>query len=161
MIATLTAALALSPLAASPARAGNEETIGAIAAASVFALITAGIVANAATQKGHKSTPTPHHYTPRRDPEPNRWDHGRTRTDPRKLLPAQCEFSVNHGRDRGSYYSSQCLQRSFNHWPYLPDRCEKRIDGPGRHDIRAYDASCLARYGYREDERSRGRDARR
>jgi hypothetical protein len=149
MVATLTAALALTPLTASPAQAGTEDKVGAIAIASVLALFTAGIIAKAASQRD--TTPDRHTQPGRHDPP---WHSGEPdrppRTDPRKLLPAQCGFTVAYGRDRGSYYGSQCLQRNFTHWPFLPDRCEERVEGRGRHDVKAYDATCLARYGYSE-----------
>lgn len=141
--AMLAATLALTSVTATPARAGGEDKVGAIAAASFFALITAGIIAGAASQhRDDKALPAP---------RGSRHGWGDRRDDRRKVLPAQCEFTVRHGRDAGTYYDSHCLKRSFNYWPYLPDRCEERVDLRGSRDRNAYDARCLARYGYREE----------
>lgn len=150
LAATLATALALTSVAASPARAGSEQTVGAIAAASFFALLTAGIIASTASQ--NRYTPPPVTYKPPPGGGDPRWGSGpgRPGVDPRKALPAQCEFTVRHGKDRGTYYDARCLQREFSFWPYLPDRCEQRIDVHGGRDIRGYDATCLARYGYTE-----------
>jgi hypothetical protein len=165
MAATLAAALAFTPLTAAPAQAGNDEAVGAIAAASFFALLTAGVIASAATS-GRDDAPrradAPRAHSPR-DPRPGMPRPGRgrdiPRTDPRKILPEDCEFTVTHGRDRGSYYVSQCLNRNFRYAAYLPDRCEERIESWGGRRVRAYDATCLARFGYTsgevEDDRNR------
>ena len=71
--------------------------------------------------------------------------------NPRKLLPAQCDFTVYGGPDRGTYYGRRCLKRNFDHWALLPNRCEEKVWVPrdGR-SVNAYDAQCLARFGYRE-----------
>lgn len=145
LAATLAAALALSPITATPAQAGNEDKVGAVAAASFLALLTAGIIASSAQQ--NRANPPRFTVTTNRGRD-DRHDN-RARTDRRKVLPAQCEFTVRHGKDRGTYYDSSCLRTQFNGWPYLPDRCEERITARGRTTY-GYDAQCLARFGYRE-----------
>lgn len=154
----LAASLALTSVAATPARAGSEDTIGAIAAVSFFALLTAGLIASSASQArddAHALPPAPHdpHYVPPGfRPGYSAWSP--PRRDPRKILPAQCGFIVSHGRDAGRYYDSACLRREFSYWPYLPDRCEEHIDIPGP-DRRGYDVQCLAHYGYTQNNRPR------
>lgn len=151
LAATLAAALALSPITATPAQAGTEDKAGAIAAASFLALLTAGIIAsNAQQNRAHppRVTVTPlHRNDDRRD--------NRARTDRRKILPEQCEFTVRHGKDQGTYYESNCLRSTFNGWPYLPDRCEERINVRGGRDTYGYDAQCLARFGYSDGKAPR------
>lgn len=144
LAATLAAALALSPITAAPAQAGTEDKAGAIAAASFIALLTAGIIASNAQQ--NRAQPPQFTFTPSRRHD-DRHDN-RARTDRRKVLPQQCEFTVRHGKDRGTYYDSRCLRSTFNGWPYLPDRCEERIAVRGGRDTYGYDAQCLARFGY-------------
>lgn len=155
IVTALSASLALSPMTASPAHAGEKE-IGAIAAASFFALVTAGIIASAAKENAGKITIDRH--APRASKPGSR--RGPNRADPRKALPSQCDFTINRGRDRGTYYGHNCLVRNFDYWPYLPDRCETRVKGRGNHWVKAYSESCLARYGYTE-ETGRPRSARR
>jgi len=137
LAATLAAALALTPITATPARAGDQNDVGAIAAFSLLALITAGLVATSVARRDeprHAGRP----YSPNPGP----------RVDPRKALPAQCEFTVRRGHDRGTYYGSRCLKRAFSYWANLPARCEERIDVLGGPDKRVYDAQCLTSYGY-------------
>jgi len=155
IVSALSASLAFSPITASPAHAGEKE-IGAIAAASFFALVTAGIIASAAKENAGKVTIDRHR--PRAAAPGNR--PGPKRADPRKALPSQCEFTIHRGPDRGSYYGRHCLVRNFDYWPYLPDRCETRVKGRGNQSVKAYSESCLARYGYKE-EGGRPRSARR
>lgn len=124
----LAAALAVTGLPAAPARAdGNADTIVAV---SFFALVAAAVIAG--SQKNNLPGPVL--------PQP----------DPRKTLPDSCRFEVMHGAEKDTFYGSQCLVARFDHWPYLPDRCETALDFPHRRlDLRAYDAACLDRYGYR------------
>lgn len=142
MVAAISAALALTPITATPARAGEDKT-GAIAAATILALITAGIIASNTKPGFSYSKPEVHyrppHYGGRKPPQ----------IDRRKLLPAQCEFQITRGRDRGTYFGKRCLKRNFSYWTHLPARCEKHIDLRGRPDRRGFESNCLARYGYK------------
>ena len=46
---------------------------------------------------------------------------------------------------------SENARYAFSYAASLPDRCEQLVDVAGRsRNIRAYDAQCLARQGYRE-----------
>lgn len=131
--ATLAAALALTTATAapSPASAGDVKiNADAIAAASFFALVAAAVIATSRKNSG----PGPELERP----------------DPRKVLPADCRFDLRHGPGRGRFYGRRCLITRFDYWPYLPERCETAVElSPRRPDIIAYDASCLARFGYR------------
>ncbi|MCB1338325.1 MAG: hypothetical protein KDK10_12995 [Maritimibacter sp.] len=69
--------------------------------------------------------------------------------DRSKLLPAGCRFQLTQGRDRGTWYGSNCLRQSFPWAGRLPSRCEALVDTRRRQrDERAYSAQCLAGYGY-------------
>lgn len=137
--ATLAMALALSSVSVAPARAGTEEQAGALAFGSILALITAGIVISNLNQNPGVVSPKP--IRPRAPLHP--------RPDPRKALPGYCKVSVPYGHDRGTYFGRQCLIRNFSYWPMLPDRCERKVNLPGRPGTTVYQKSCLARYGYR------------
>lgn len=132
--ATLAGALALTTATAAPVQAGDVKiNADAIAAASFFALVAAAVIAT--SRKNNLPGPEVE------------------RPDPRKVLPADCRFDVRHGPDRGRYYGRQCLVANFDYWPLLPDRCESAVEVTSRRpDITAYDASCLARFGYRTGE---------
>jgi len=138
IVTALSASLALSPMTATPAQAGNDDA-AAVAAASFFALITAGIIANAA--KKNQGAWTIDRRDQRPDRSPNR----------RKLLPSKCELVVRGGPDRGTYFGRRCLKRNYNHVASLPARCLDKVWVPRRsRNVNAYDAQCLARFGYRE-----------
>ncbi|SMH47158.1 hypothetical protein [Maritimibacter sp. HL-12] len=146
IVTALSASLAFSPITATPAHAGEKE-IGAIAAASFFALMTAGIIASAAKESNGKVVINRH------GPKPGKPGHrrGPNRADPRKALPSQCEFTVHRGPDRGTYHGRHCLVKNFDHWAFLPDRCEEKVWVPRRgRNVNAYNAQCLSRFGYRE-----------
>ncbi|GGD19906.1 hypothetical protein [Sinisalibacter lacisalsi] len=153
IVTALSASLALTPVSVTPARAGEAE-LGAVAAASFFALVTAGIIASAAKENSGGSVIDRH--PPARHP-----GRGPQRPDPRKTIPAQCDLYVQGGPDRGVYYTRSCLMRNFDYWAFLPDRCEERVWVPRlRQNVNAYDAQCLARFGYKEAQ-SRPRSVRR
>jgi hypothetical protein len=153
IVTALSASLAFSPVAAAPAYAGDRDA-GAIAAASFFALITAGIIASAAKDNAGRVTIDRHAPKASRPGAPRgHQDRGPNRADPRKALPNQCEFTIHRGPDRGTYYGRNCLVRNFDYWPYLPDRCETRVKGQGNRSVKAYAANCLARYSYNEQSR--------
>lgn len=132
--ATLATALALSPLTASPARAGNDEQIGALAFGSILGLITAGVVISSLNQNRPHTQPVP------TGPQPG--------VGPRKILPGYCKFSVPYGANRGTYFGRQCLIRNFSYWPSLPRHCGRWVNQPARSGVKAYRARCLAREGY-------------
>ncbi len=144
IITVLSASLALSPIAATPAKAGNDDA-AAFAAASFFALLTAGIIASANQHGDRRVVITPPNT------RPSRGDRERPRVNRRKVLPARCELVVHRGPDRGTYYRRACLKRNFDYWQSLPKRCEERVWVPRRdRNVNAYDAQCLSRFGYRE-----------
>jgi hypothetical protein len=155
LAASLAASLALTPITAAPARAGNDLA-GGIAAASFFALLTAGLLSSSAasgsTQSAHpqpapdRGWRSPDHDDSSRYGSHNDWHS----SDRRKLLPSQCSFTLKHGSDRGTYFDRTCLVRNFDYWGYLPERCEEKVSAPGRFRSSAYEAGCLRRYGYRE-----------
>ena len=140
IVTALSASLAFSPMTATPAKAGSDEA-AAVAAASFFALVTAGIIASAA--RHNDGVVTIH--------RPGRHDRGHVQPDRRKILPAQCDFTVRRGPDRGTYYGRYCLRNNYNHVASLPARCLEKVWVPRRdRNVNAYDAQCLARFGYRE-----------
>lgn len=127
--ATLAGALAVTAVGAAPARADNKE---ALAAAAFLGIVAAGIIASSRQGSTYPELP---HLPP-----------GVGRLGP---LPAECRFEIWHGRDRGVWYERRCLVASYRHWPFLPDRCERRVELPRRHhEVIAYSANCLAQVGH-------------
>lgn len=172
----LATAIAFSPATATPARAGTDP-LGAVFGAGVLALVIGGIIAAETQNRGQVSYWNNTH--PRRDDrrdthrdsrrdswrddrrDDRRGPHDEPRVDRRKLLPSQCDLNVRHGSQTGTYYTKTCLMQNFRSWPMLPDRCETRLNTRSHGRVTAYDAQCLARYGYRDEHgRGQGRDIR-
>ncbi len=149
LAATLAASVAFSPLAAAPARA--DQTTDAIAAAAILGLLGLGIVSNMGASNPQVTVNPP---APARQPT-HRQPFNQRRIDPRKALPARCEFTIHRGHDRGTYFDRRCLKRKFDFWGYLPDRCETSVTPPYRARGRSYDAHCLSRFGYQVAEARR------
>lgn len=158
--AGLAAAIAFSPATATPARADSDQ-VAAVIGAGALALIIGGIIASDAQGRGRVTVTTPtrsDRYWNDHNRRDNRRDE-RPRVDTRKLLPARCDIDVRRGPKAGTYYTKTCLMQNFRNWPMLPERCETRLRTRTQGRIAAYDAQCLARYGYVEAGRDRGRDS--
>lgn len=126
LAATLAVAVAMTPAGAAPGR--DAETA---ATAPIPPLVTAAVASRETTAPAPVRPPV----------------------DPQKILPSDCRFEIGQGRDSGTWYGRQCLVANFAHWPFLPDHCERRLDLPRRRqDIAAYDATCLARFGFGPDD---------
>lgn len=127
---SLAASIALSPVAATPARAGGD------AGKVIGALIVLGLIGAAIHNSDVQATPRP-------------------RPDPRshKRLPAGCmkTFETRFGSE--TFVGRNCLERNFRHWASLPQQCALTIRTPGSrgHDVRraVYQPRCLRQHGFR------------
>ncbi len=167
LAATLAASVALSPIAAAPARADNSAD--AIVATAFFGLVAAGILSSLAEGKqaspathATPAAPETHHNTRWGNDNTTRWGNGnrweggnRNRVTARKLLPEQCKFTIHRGQDRGTYFDRRCLKLNFDNWGYLPSRCETSVTAPYRNRGRSYTEQCLSRFGYQVASRRR------
>lgn len=127
-IPLLSTALALSPMAATPARANDD--LGKILAGVALLAIIGSAVSNS-----QASSPPPAPAHPPR---------GHAAKRP---LPQECRHDV---RDRGrtiTVYGKQCLQRNVRGRVRLPDICEREMSVFGR-DRDVYTAHCLRRHGW-------------
>ncbi|RME18710.1 MAG: hypothetical protein D6801_00710 [Alphaproteobacteria bacterium] len=139
----LATALAFSPVAATPARAGGDEAVAVIAFGTLLTMFTAGLIASNVQDRDHHPRPLP----PRPQPQPPR-PKPQPPVAPSKQLPMQCKFRVPYGVDRGGYFRSSCLVRNYTRWSSLPRVCEESVRLPREGYVRAYRARCLAGYGY-------------
>ncbi len=125
----LAAALAFTPVAASPARAGNDDAAKVIGALIVLGLIGAAINHNSRT---NTAIPNPLHL---------------------KNLPGSClkTFDTRFGNE--SFFGKRCLRNNFQNWAGLPAQCALTIQTENwngnqvqRH---VYQPRCLRQEGYR------------
>ena len=131
VVACLAAALTLTPATVAPARADSKD---AIAAAAIFGLVAAVIIASSHDRKSATVKTI--------------------RVDPRKVLPSECRFRIRYGSDRGNYFGRGCLSRNYARWHHLPHRCERVVERPHWHrSVIAYKVPCLKRHGYWADDR--------
>ncbi|MCI2400163.1 hypothetical protein [Aliiroseovarius subalbicans] len=132
---TLAASIALTPMAAAPARADNNDNAAAIAA--LLGLIIVGTaVSNSNNDVVYERRSSRERIAPRRT----------------RALPEQClkRFETRRGTKR--YFGSRCLERNFRFANRLPERCEIRIKTRNRAGDRVrrdvYTPACLRREGY-------------
>lgn len=140
---SLAAGIALTPVSAAPAKAGNDELAAFIAALTAMVVIGAVIEDGRDRDRG-------------RDRTVRRWDRD-------KVLPESCLKSYRARDGVKAYFSKRCLKRSFRHFQRLPDRCEKTVrvrtrdrdrgwerDGQTRRfkRVNVYKPRCLRRAGY-------------
>jgi len=142
ILAGLTAAaLALSPPAASPARAeGGGELLGLLLGIGAIYAIGKGIE----QARAPAAVPRP---SPERIREPHRLAPGYGWNVPQRTLPRSClaSFDTWHGSIRG--FGADCLARTMRRPDRLPPTCaiETRV---GHRDARIYSARCLQLEGW-------------
>ena len=159
----LAASVALSPVAATEARAGSEEAL----IAGAIGTIILGAIATQAIGNGnirfHSNTQS--HYQPR-NPAPtygnthggrhdgnrgghhdNRGNHGGNRHNA-KQLPSSCIVNNIPG-ERGVLFGNRCLQRNFAGASRLPAQCKDHVYNRNTGNVRnVYRGHCLRQYGY-------------
>lgn len=158
----LAAAVAVTGLGAAPAQANDRDLARFLAG-----LAAVGIVAAAINDKqrrddrarGHVTRQQPYyppvvHAPPRHQGYQN---HVAPRPLPQKaraaILPSQCLLTVSDRRGARNVYGANCLQNSNISTARLPDRCALTVVGQQGRGRTAYDAGCLADYGYRTARR--------
>lgn len=129
----LAAAIAVTPMAASPARANDD-----LAKALLGALVIYGIAKGVQAQERRDDR-----RVERRADDRHGWQKGGPRG---RIIPAQCVRRVDWRRGTTHIVPERCLEREG--FRNLPDRCAISISGPGsRRDV--YGLSCLQQAGYR------------
>ncbi|MBV7408249.1 hypothetical protein [Maritimibacter sp. DP1N21-5] len=144
--AAIAAALALSPAAATPARAGDAELIAGAIGTVVLGAIALNAYNNAGQGNGVRVAPQPQRqqvHQPRRDHDYGR--HSRT-------LPSACAIPIGRGHNQGLYFGKRCLSQNFSGARALPGYCETQmVDRQSGRVRNVYNGSCLQRAGYRVD----------
>lgn len=149
----LAAAVAITGIAATPARADAADVARALAAIATVAII-AKTLDNSRDRKRvddrHLSSHPPRiEHLPAPHPQRPATLHPRPLPDrvTSRALPSECLFSVHtrHGNKR--VFGKQCLNQTYRQARSLPRDCEVQLRGQGRpRDV--YTASCLRDYGY-------------
>ncbi|MEC7762729.1 MAG: hypothetical protein VX874_12565 [Pseudomonadota bacterium] len=157
----LAASVALSPVSATQAQAGNED---ALIAGAIGTIILGAIATHAITNGNIRfQNNTQSHYTPPRTTPPNygnqhggRHDgnrggnygnHGGNRHNA-KQLPAACIVNNIPG-ERGVLFGNRCLQRNFAGASRLPVQCKDNVYNRNTGNVRnVYRGHCLRQYGY-------------
>ena len=156
----LAASVALSPVAATEARAGNEE---ALIAGAIGTIILGAIATQALNGNVRIHSNTQSHYVPRQQPSyrhgnnTDRFGHGGNRGGNHgshgnrashfKQLPARC--IVNVPGERGVLFANRCLQRNFRGAAWLPSHCKDHVYNSRTGNVRnVYRGRCLKQSGY-------------
>ena len=129
----LAASLALSPVAATPARADNQDLAAFLAALLAMGVIGATINNNRVVRPDADWSRQPQVY--------------RTRALPEYCLQT---FKTRFGKE--TFFEKQCLREHYYRWRSLPESCELTIRTRSRHNKRVthnvYDPRCLHQSGY-------------
>jgi hypothetical protein len=128
----LAASIALTPVAAVPAKAGDDEM------AAFLAALTAMIVIGTVLDDG-------------RYHERGRGRHGVWYWN--KALPEHCLKSYRTRDGHRAYFTKRCLRHNYRGWRSLPAHCELTVRlrddyRHGRNRITVYKPRCLRRAGY-------------
>lgn len=157
----LAASIALTPVSATTAQAGEEELfVGAILGALTLGALAAATSPNTSSQfsvqtgRPRYHTPysppraTPHrphtHQPPRVTHQPRPPVYG----TPRGAIPAYCAVNVAGTRNATQYFGAACLERNFNGARALPSYCRTTLVKHGGRKRQLYSGSCLARAGF-------------
>lgn len=165
LILSFSAALvALTTLAAYPARAQESDQVGRAIAGAVTLFIIGHALSDLTDDKKAKAAPSRNAnigsapaYRFRQGQSYGNTKNGRWGRHPHKVLPMACFFTVNRGRERVGVFGNTCLSEFLKKPEWLPRECRMSI--PVRHGRPAtvYSATCLREQGYRAE----GREARR
>lgn len=137
IIASLMAlSLAVTPMAAAPARAANDD-LGRTLAGVITFMIFAHALDDTLSGKNRKAT-TSRRYTP-----------APSRVYRQFYLPARCYFRINTPRGPRAVYGKTCLQEFMYHAERLPRACERTVHVRYGRSAKVYDAQCLRQRGYR------------
>lgn len=158
----LAAAIAVTGLAVTPAKADNRDVARALAAIATIAIIAKTLDdSNSRKRDAYHPHATPPHAGNRPHPQPHAGHrphpqpHRPATLQPRPLpdrlsnraLPRDCLFSVNTRRGEERVFGKRCLTQTYRSASHLPRACEMQLRDKGRtRDV--YTASCLRDYGY-------------
>lgn len=154
----LAAAVAVTGLAAAPARADEKDFARALAGIAALAIIAKALDEKSDRDRARRDDAYRQRETIPRDNHVGRgygYGHRDDRLHPRplpdrvsrKTLPGQCLFSVNTRKGERYVFGKRCLNHSYAHAHQLPRSCETRLRGEGKgRDV--YSAGCLREHGY-------------
>lgn len=148
------AALAVTGLTGTPARAGNDDVAKWIAGAVALGLLGAAISEENKRDRRRDQAVTRHQPKAfgHAGQAPRFYGHtGNTRSHvvkraDRRLLPRSCRVRLRTARGDIPGFGRRCLLRSYAHFNALPHACARRADGHRGRVI--YAAPCLRRHGF-------------
>ena len=152
----LAAALAVTGMTTTPARAGNDDVAKWIAGALALGLIGAAIADD--RRKDRVVTREQHHDHPghfKHQHKHKRHDHGAHRQYryQKHALPAQCRRAVATRRGEVRGFGRRCLLNNYRHFNALPHNCAVQARDFGGRKRVIYQGRCLRQYGYQVADR--------
>lgn len=138
------ALMALTGIAAAPARAQQNDELGKLLAGAATLFILGNVLSQ---QKNRKQAAV----TSNRGAQDWRWRDDYWRHH--RIVPMDCFFVMRIGREKLGLFDGNCLDRHMHKADRLPRDC--RVDIRGRYSDRHefYRAACLRAHGYRAVER--------
>ncbi|WP_102110250.1 hypothetical protein [Oceaniglobus roseus] len=165
LTATLAAALAFSPVAATPAQAqdnSNQQLARILAGAATVAII--GLAINREKQRERNAAAVPVHdwrrpvppvyqqpryRLPRHDkPRYEHHDRHDWRDRDQRTVPASCLRTIYNRHGAQTLFGARCISRSMRHPNRLPQQCAQTLRSD-RGWVTGFEPGCLQRYGWR------------
>lgn len=141
MSAMLAATLALAPVGAAPAHAGNNDLNRILG--GVAAVIILGATYDHLRDRRNRDKPAARPDRDDRHPDRYRPDHSS------RIVPEQClrTSKTRHGTER--YFAEPCLRRAMRNVNRLPQACAFEVRGRKGRSVIGYAPRCLRDYGWR------------
>ncbi|PJE30400.1 hypothetical protein SAMN06297129_0731 [Pseudooceanicola antarcticus] len=138
IISTIAGAVALTSVAATPARAGNDELARALIGIGALAIIGTAIANES------KANNNNHHHNGGWQPKPQ------PRPRPAKTVPQFCEVRTWVNGYRAVGYAAACTKNNASRPQALPENCRQRTDVPrGQRGVKfIYRKACMKRKGW-------------
>lgn len=160
----LAAAVAVTGLGAVPAAAGEKELKRILLGVAALGIIAAAIENDKRRDNSRANGPVTRqqtYYPPVVHAPPRGHGPYKGYVAPRPLpdraradfLPGDCLRSVSDRRGTRNVYVAGCLEHNHVQVSRLPDACQLSVIGQDRGRRDAFDARCLADYGYRSGRR--------
>ena len=143
--ATLSAAVAFSPMAATPAQADNSRDLVAILAGAATLIIIGAAVSR---DRRSKTPPPAVHVPPKPPVYPRPSPPKPVYPHHNKTVDSRCLRSVQTRSGWQNLFLRSCLQRTMN-ISRLPGQCSTRVHGKGN-GLEGYDPRCLRNHGWRQ-----------
>ena len=149
ILSAIAGAVALTSVAATPARAGNEELARALIGIGALAIIGTAIANEAKANNNNNHDNGGHNGGWNNGGHQGGWQ-PKPQPRPKKTVPEFCEVRTWVNGYRAIGYAAACSRNHASHPQALPERCRQRTDVPrGQRGVKfIYRKVCMNKRGW-------------